>query len=157
MPDGAHNLSATAVDRAGNTSTASGPLSLTIDTTAAVVAQTTASPANGTKMPGDTVVVTIKLNEAVTVAGTPALLLNDGGKATYLAGSGTDTLTFSYTVAATDAQRFGVGDCFGQPAEWRDDFRRRRQRRRPGRRACDLPGPADRPADRAGDDEDLES
>ena len=103
LPDGTHNLSATAVDSAGNPSTASSPLSVTIDTTAAAVAQTTASPATGLKMPGDTVVVTIKLNEAVTVTGTPTLLLNDGGKATYTAGSGTDTLSFSYTVATTDA------------------------------------------------------
>ena len=38
---------------------------------------------------------------AVTVAGgTPTLMLNDGGTATYVSGSGTNALTFSYTVAA---------------------------------------------------------
>ena len=37
----------------------------------------------------------------MTVAGgTPTLTLNDGGTATYTGGSGTDALTFSYTVAA---------------------------------------------------------
>ena len=68
LPDGPHTLSATAVDRAGNTGTASAPLNLIIDTTAAMVAQTT-TPATGTKVPGDTVVITVKLNEAVTVSG----------------------------------------------------------------------------------------
>ena len=32
--------------------------------------------------------------------GTPTLTLNDGGTATYTSGSGTNALTFSYTVAA---------------------------------------------------------
>ena len=31
--------------------------------------------------------------------GTPTLTLNDGGTATYTGGSGTNALTFSYTVA----------------------------------------------------------
>ena len=45
--------------------------------------------------------LTLNLSEAVTVAGgTPTLTLNDGGTATYTSGSGTNALTFSYTVAA---------------------------------------------------------
>ena len=45
--------------------------------------------------------LTLDLSEAVTVAGgTPTLTLNDGGTATYVSGSGTNALTFSYTVAA---------------------------------------------------------
>ena len=41
------------------------------------------------------------MSEAVTVAGgTPTLTLNDGGIATYTGGSGSNALTFSYTVAA---------------------------------------------------------
>ena len=41
------------------------------------------------------------MSEVVTVAGgTPTLVLNNGGTASYVGGSGTDTLTFSYTVAA---------------------------------------------------------
>src|SRR5260370_19931981 len=40
------------------------------------------------------------MSEAVTVAGTPTLTLNDGGPATYSGGSGSNALTFSYTVAA---------------------------------------------------------
>ena len=36
----------------------------------------------------------------MTVSGTPTLSLNDGGTATYAGGSGTNALTFSYTVAS---------------------------------------------------------
>ena len=50
---------------------------------------------------GKTVTLTLNLSEAVTVAGgTPTLTLNDGGTATYSGGSGSNALTFSYTVAA---------------------------------------------------------
>ena len=40
------------------------------------------------------------MSEPVTVTGTPTLTLNDGGTATYVSGSGSSTLTFSYTVAS---------------------------------------------------------
>ena len=46
------------------------------------------------------VTLTLNMSEAVTVAGgTPTLTLNNGGTATYTGGSGTNALTFSYTVA----------------------------------------------------------
>src|SRR5258707_10997888 len=45
--------------------------------------------------------LTLNMSEVVTVAGgTPTLTLNDGGTATYTGGSGTNALTFSYTVGA---------------------------------------------------------
>ncbi len=40
------------------------------------------------------------MSEAVNVTGTPTLTLNDGGTATYTGGTGTNALTFSYTVGA---------------------------------------------------------
>ena len=44
------------------------------------------------------------MSEVVTVTGgTPTLTLSDGDTATYTGGSGTNALTFSYTVAAGDA------------------------------------------------------
>ena len=52
-----------------------------------------------TSMRAKTVTLTLNLSEAVTVAGgTPTLTLNDGGTATYTGGSGSNALTFSYTV-----------------------------------------------------------
>ncbi len=54
-------------------------------------------------MPGDTIALTLDLNDNVAVSGTPILLLNDGGVATYVSGSGTSALTFSYTVSTHDA------------------------------------------------------
>jgi DNA/RNA endonuclease YhcR with UshA esterase domain len=49
---------------------------------------------------GQTVTLTVSLSEAVTVTGKPQLVLNDGGVAKYLSGSGTNALTFSYQVAS---------------------------------------------------------
>jgi Hint domain len=45
---------------------------------------------------GDSVTINVTLSEAGTVTGTPVLSLNDGGTASYVAGSGTNVLTFSY-------------------------------------------------------------
>ena len=77
-----------------------------IDTTKATVASVVASGAGITAGTGDlpagsVVTLTVNLSEAVTVAGgKPTLALNDGGTATYTSGSGTNALTFSYTVGA---------------------------------------------------------
>ena len=103
LANGAHSLTATATDVAGNTSAASSALSVTIDTSTPLVDETAAVPSNGTEFPGDTITVTLNLSEVVTVAGTPTLALNSGGTATYSGGSGTDTLTFTYTVGANDS------------------------------------------------------
>jgi len=75
------------------------------DTTAPVVASITTSGSGivagaGILNADDVVVLTVDLSEAVTVTGTPTLVLNDGGIATYTGGSGSSTLAFSYIVAA---------------------------------------------------------
>jgi hypothetical protein len=52
---------------------------------------------------GHVVTMTVNFSAAVTVnttGGSPTLTLNDGGTATYVSGSGTTALTFSYTIAA---------------------------------------------------------
>ena len=43
---------------------------------------------------------TLAMGQNVTVTGKPTLTLNDGGTASYVSGSGTNTLTFSYAVAS---------------------------------------------------------
>ena len=56
---------------------------------------------NGDLNAGHVVTLTVTMSDVVTVAGgTPALALNNGGTASYVGGSGTDTLIFNYTVAA---------------------------------------------------------
>ncbi len=55
---------------------------------------------NGDLDAGQTVTLTVTFSEAVTVTGSPSLALNDGGTASLTGGSGTNALTFNYTVAA---------------------------------------------------------
>src|SRR5207244_1017776 len=72
-----------------------------IDTLTPSITSLVEAPASGDLNAGKTITLTLNLNEAVTVSGgTPTLTLNDGGTATYIAGSGTNALTFRYTVAA---------------------------------------------------------
>jgi hypothetical protein len=60
----------------------------------------TASPSTGNEGTGQVINLTVSLTAIVTVTGTPTLTLNDGGTAIYSGGSGTNVLTFSYTVVA---------------------------------------------------------
>ena len=63
---------------------------------------------------GETIEVEVEFSEAVTVTGTPQLAITGGGNpaATYTAdydsGSGSDTLTFNYTVQSADRDTDGV-------------------------------------------------
>lgn len=68
----------------------------------------TSTIANGTYNVGTVIPITIAFNDPVvvnTAGGTPTLALNAGGGAvaTYASGSGTNTLTFNYTVAPGQA------------------------------------------------------
>jgi hypothetical protein len=69
---------------------------------APVVTAVAATPSSAMEVPGNTITLTLTMSEVVTVTGTPTLSLNDGGTASYSGGSGTDALTFSYTVSASD-------------------------------------------------------
>ena len=98
--------SATVTDSAGNAAnlslsglTQGGPQ---IDSTIPSVTAASASPSSGVETPGNHVTLTLTMSEAVAVVGTPTLSLNDGGTATYTSGSGTNALTFAYTVGAGD-------------------------------------------------------
>ena len=66
------------------------------------VRQVVTNPSSGTEVPGNTITLTVDFSAAVNVTGTPTLKLNDGGTATYTGGSGTNALTFKYTVGASD-------------------------------------------------------
>lgn len=61
--------------------------------------------ADGSYHTGDVIAITVAFGEAVVVTGTPQLTLETGSTdraASYASGSGTDTLTFNYTVQAGD-------------------------------------------------------
>jgi hypothetical protein len=73
---------------------------IVIDAVAASVTNVTSPTADGTYGIGAVINVTVQFSKAVTVTGTPQLALNSGGTASYASGSGTNTLTFTYTVAA---------------------------------------------------------
>jgi hypothetical protein len=66
-----------------------------------VVTEVIASPGAGVVTLGSQIILTLAMSKVVTISGgTPSLSLNDGGSATYISGSGTAALVFSYTVAA---------------------------------------------------------
>ncbi|QOZ37283.1 hypothetical protein XH92_41830 [Bradyrhizobium sp. CCBAU 53421] len=52
---------------------------------------------------GKVVTITVNFSNTVSVTGAPELLLNDGKAATYVSGSGSLALVFSYTVQAGDS------------------------------------------------------
>ncbi|MDD2729786.1 DUF4347 domain-containing protein, partial [Malikia sp.] len=71
------------------------------------------APSNGSYQTGDVLSFTVATSAAITVTGTPriALTLDTGGTvhATYASGSGTSSLTFSYTVASGELDTNGIG------------------------------------------------
>jgi Ca2+-binding RTX toxin-like protein len=67
--------------------------------------------ANSTLNAGDVVSVTVPFSEPVTVTGVPQLALTIGTtvvQAAYSAGSGTNSLTFTYTILATQTDADGI-------------------------------------------------
>ncbi len=100
LPAGVNSITATATDLAGNVSAASSALSVTIDTTAPTISNVTSTAANGNYIAGATIAITVVFSDIVYVTGTPQLALNSGASANYTSGSGSNTLTFNYTVAA---------------------------------------------------------
>ncbi len=70
------------------------------DLAGAVVTNVSSTASNGTYTTAATIPITITFDTSVTVTGTPLLALNSGGTASYTSGSGSNTLTFDYVVAA---------------------------------------------------------
>jgi large repetitive protein len=100
LPDGSHSFTAKATDNAGNTTTTSAVTAM-VDTKPPALSGIVASPATANLNAGKTVTLTANFSEAVAVGnGMPTLNLNDGGTATYVSGSSSSALTFTYTIAA---------------------------------------------------------
>ena len=99
-------------DLAGNVSANTGATSYILDSSAPVVSSVTVSGSNGaaTLVAGDHVLVSAVMSEAVDVTGIPTygITLDSGAHlASYVSGTGTNTLVFSYTVAAGDSDLSG--------------------------------------------------
>ena len=121
LADGAHSLTATATDAAGNTGTASSALSVTVDTTAPAKAVISSfSPDTGTVGDGITNASTltltgtaeanstVKVYDGATLLGTATA--NGSGAWSYTTAS-LSNATHSFTATATDAAG-NTGDCF---------------------------------------------
>ncbi|MCK6566326.1 MAG: sortase [Anaerolineales bacterium] len=76
-----------------------------IDTGGPTVINVTSPTPDGTYFPGAVILIEVVFSETVNVTGVPQLTLELGavdGIANYLSGSGTNTLTFTYTVVTGD-------------------------------------------------------
>ena len=123
--DGSYTFEVRAIDTVGNVDSSPDSHNWVIKTNAPLVANVTSSNADGTYFAGNTITVTVKFDSVVTLspACTPQLTLELGtpdGIAYYTGGSGTDTLTFSYTVVIgnvsldldyVDVNSLSLNDC----------------------------------------------
>ncbi|WP_141655380.1 Ig-like domain-containing protein, partial [Roseivirga seohaensis] len=78
---------------------------IVIDGIAPVITSVSSTKADGSYGLGESIAITVTFDEAVTVTGTPQLELETGAvdrKVDYSSGTGTNTLTFNYTVQMGD-------------------------------------------------------
>lgn len=75
---------------------------ITIDTKAPTIVEITTTAVDDWYGAGKRIRFTMKCNEDVTVVGTPALNLSNGGKATFVSGAGSENLAFDYIVGSGD-------------------------------------------------------
>ena len=93
----------TFTDGASNDNAAADQFNWTFDDVAPTVTSVTSTKANGTYSIDEIIAITITFSEAVNVTGTPQITLETGGTdavVDYATGTGTNTLTFNYTVVA---------------------------------------------------------
>ncbi len=104
LVDGAvYSFTYNATDAAGNAATTITNTNITLDQSGPTVTNVTSSTTNGTYGIGNTVSIQIVFSETAIVTGTPQLILETGttdAVVNYASGSGSDTLTFTYTVAS---------------------------------------------------------
>jgi large repetitive protein len=92
----------TTVDFSEATAPLAGPLQINT-ASGPMISSVVESNSSSVLIAGNTLTLTLNMSEAVTVntnGGAPTLTLNDGATATYVGGSGSNALVFSYTVAA---------------------------------------------------------
>jgi hypothetical protein len=101
--NGGTNTPALTTDQRGQSRAAGGTADIGAFESLTVITDVSSSTANGPYGVGAVIFIDVTFNAPVTVTGTPQLTLETGATAAvaaYTAGSGSDTLTFTYTVAA---------------------------------------------------------
>jgi len=106
------SISGTIADPSGNTMTNFTPATnlaankaIVIDTTLPTISSVTSTVANGSYKAGSLIPIRAVFSETVSVTGTPQITLGTGGGGrvvNYSTGSGSNTLTFNYTVQSGD-------------------------------------------------------
>lgn len=89
----------------GGPQTATKVINITVNPTFPKPTNVTSSTVNGLYKPGDNIDIQVTFNMPVTVTGTPQLMLETGATDRtihYVSGTGTNTITFSYTVLTGD-------------------------------------------------------
>jgi gliding motility-associated-like protein len=113
LADGNHTFNVRAIDRAGNADGTPDSYNWDIDATGPIVTGVSV-PANGYYRAGQTLQFKVKYNEPVnvtTTAGTPYINIIiglDAKQVPYTGGTGTDELTFSYTVLPGEMDNNGI-------------------------------------------------
>jgi len=103
--DAANNNAVLTLPAPGAANSLGANKNIVIDGVAPTVIGVTSSTANDTYKAGDVISIQVNFSETVTLTGTPQITLETGTVdrvVNYASGSGTSTLTFSYTVQAGD-------------------------------------------------------
>lgn len=102
--DGALNNAVLTLPTPGTTNSLGNNKAIVVDTAVPTVSSVTSSKTDGTYWIGEIISIQVVFSEIVNVTGTPQLTLSTGTPATtainYASGTGTNTLNFTYTVAA---------------------------------------------------------
>ena len=100
-----YTFKSTATNGLGTSTISNASTAVIPNTGAPTITNVTSSTADGSRKEGQTISVQVVFNEAVTVTETPQLTLETGATdrvVNYASGSGTNTLTFTYTIQAND-------------------------------------------------------
>ena len=108
-------------DLAGNAAnlgltTAQANLNVTVDGIPPTVTAVTAAASSSDVLSGGDIIIALKMSQPVSVTGSPVLTLNDGDTASYVTGSTTNLLIFTYTVGAestADLKIIGIDQTSG--------------------------------------------
>ncbi len=106
IKDAASNNAILTLSTPGESGSLANTKAIVVDGIPASVVSVSSTSDNGAYKIGDEVVITVQFNEVVTVTGIPQLILETGsndGVASYSIGSGTNTLSFIYTVTVSHA------------------------------------------------------